>query len=177
MILDENSMLANALTRISETDYASLVRDSLWGYPIFETIHVIGIVTMFGSIALVDLRYLGLARALPAYEMGERHLLRFTWLGFALIVLSGLSLFSAYPLENVGNAVFRAKFVLIALAGVNMLFFNFRISGGHTKNGASMADGGADIPLAGKISVALSLCLWMGTIACGRLIAYPEMFE
>jgi len=174
-------MLNDILLRISETGYASLVRDTLWGYPIFETIHTIGIIMMFGSIALVDLRYIGFARILSAYELGERHLLRFTWVGFALIALSGLSLFSAYPVENIDNIAFKAKFVLIALAGLNMLFFNFRVASGlatiPARGGAMAVENAPDVPLAGRISVGLSLCLWAATIACGRLIAYPEIFE
>ncbi|OYU45406.1 MAG: hypothetical protein CFE44_07660 [Burkholderiales bacterium PBB4] len=165
-------MLESFLTSISETWFAALVRDSLWGYPILETLHIIGIVTMFGSIALVDLRYLGLGRSLPAYEMGEGHLIKFTWAGFGLILLSGLSLFSAYPVDNLANPAIQLKFMLIALAGINMLFFTFRISKGL----ASLADGAA-VPLAGRVSVAFSLVLWLGTIVCGRLIAYPELFQ
>lgn len=165
-------MFENFLTAISESGFASLVRDSLWGYPILETLHTFGIVTMFGSIALVDLRYLGFGRSISAYELGERHLLRFTWIGFALIVVSGLSLFTAYPVENLANIALRLKFMLIALAGLNMAFFNLRVA-----KGLASLPVGEPTPLAGRISVTLSLCLWMATIACGRLIAYPEIFE
>lgn len=172
-------MLQEILARIADSGFSSLVRDSLWGYPILETIHTMGIVLLFGSIALVDLRYIGLGRTLSAFEMGERHLLRFTWGGFALIILSGLALFTAYPTDNIANVAFRAKFVLIALAGINMLFFKFRIASklALPAAGGEGASGWAEAPLAGKISVGLSLCLWLGTITCGRLIAYPEIFQ
>lgn len=163
-------MLNELLTAVSETGLAGLVRDSLWGYPILETIHLFGIVLLFGTIALVDLRYLGVTRSLSAVELGEHHLLRFTWIGFVIIALSGAALFTAYPVENVENMVFRVKLALIALAGVNMLFFTFRVAKGLTGPDA-------EVPLAGRVSVALSLCLWVSTIACGRLIAYPEIFE
>lgn len=174
-------MLEDFLYGISETGIAYLVRDSLWGYPIFESLHLLGIVIMFSSIALVDLRYLGFGRALSAFEIGEKHLLRFTWGGFGLLVASGLSLFSAYPADNVANAAFQLKFVLIGLAGINMLFFNFRIAKNLAvapagSDALGLAHEAGEAPLAGKVSVAISLCLWMGTIACGRLIAYPEIF-
>jgi hypothetical protein len=165
-------MLNDLLSGLAETWVAALLRDSLWGYPIVEVIHLFGIALLFGTIALVDLRYIGVTRTVSAVELGERHLLRFTWAGFALIVVSGMALFSAYPVEHVASIAFRLKMALIALAGVNMLFFKFRVARSLTNPGAA-----GEVPLAGRISVGLSLFLWMSVIACGRLIAYPEIFE
>ncbi len=154
-----------------ETSYAEMVRYSMWGYPIFETLHLIGVALLFGSIVLTDLRMLGLGKHLSATELAGRYLLRLTWVGFALVAFSGFSLFVAYAEDNVQNPFFVLKMVLIAVAGINALFFHVRVySGvaGWNLNGAA--------PLAGKISTALSMTLWTLTIAAGRLIAYPELF-
>ena len=41
------------------------MRQSLWLYPIVEIVHLAGIALLFGSIAILDLRLLGLSRAIP----------------------------------------------------------------------------------------------------------------
>lgn len=181
MMMGEQSVpFEGAFIALSETGLADYVRYSLWGYPIMETLHLFGIVLLFGSIALVDLRLLGFGRKLSLFDIGERHLLRFTWIGFVIILASGLSLFSAYPLENLANRAFQIKMVLIALAGVNMLFFKFRVAHGLTR--FSLAEGGQALieerpPVIARISTGLSFILWISVIACGRLIAYPELFD
>lgn len=165
-------MLTNFLEWMFATPYAEMMRDSLWGYPIGETVHLFGIVLLFGSILLADLRFVGLAAHVPAGALTSGFLLRATWAGFALIVLSGLSLFAAYSIDTITNPIFQAKLALIAIAGVNMLFFTFRVSGGM-----AAWDRDTKPPRAARISAALSILLWTVTICAGRLIAYPEIFE
>lgn len=154
------------------TTYAGLVRDSMWGYPIAESAHLIGIVIMFSTILLADLRLVGVARQISAQVLTSGFLLRFTWLGFALVLASGMSLFAAYAPDTITYPVFQFKLGLIAMAGLNMAFFTFRISHG-------MAQWDRDItpPLASRVSAGLSILLWTMTIFAGRLIAYPEIFE
>lgn len=165
-------MLEAMLTWLNNLPLAETMRSSLWGYPIGECLHLIGIVMLFGSILLVDLRFVGLSRGVNAQALSGGFLLRLTWAGFGLIVLSGLSLFSAYAPDTATNPAFRAKLVLIALAGVNMLFFHFRLY-------PRIAEWNEGVlpPTATRLSAGLSIVLWTITIFAGRLIAYPEMFE
>lgn len=165
-------MLQDLMQWLFDTPYAAMMRDSLWGYPIGESVHLFGITLMFGSILLADLRFVGLSRHIAAEALTSHFLLRATWLGFALIVLSGLSLFSAYSIDTVNSVIFQAKLALIAVAGVNMLFFTFRVS-----KGMAQWDRDTVPPLAARISAGLSILLWTATIFAGRLIAYPEIFE
>lgn len=165
-------MLSPILEWLFATPYAEMMRDSLWGYPIGETIHLFGIALLFGSILLADLRFVGLARHIPAGALTSGFLLRATWVGFALIVLSGLSLFAAYSIDTINNPIFLAKLALIAVAGVNMLFFTFRVSGGM-----AAWDRDETPPRAARLSAGLSIALWTVTIFAGRLIAYPEIFD
>lgn len=165
-------MLFNVLEWLYNTSYAEMMRDSLWGYPIGETVHLLGITLLFGSILLADLRFVGVGRHLSAGALSAGFLLRATWGGFALIVLSGISLFAAYSTDTIGSPIFLAKMGLIAVAGLNMLFFTFRVT-----NGMHAWDRDAVPPVAARVSALLSITLWTLTIFAGRLIAYPEMFE
>lgn len=157
---------------IFNTSYAGVVRDSLWGYAIAESVHLLGITIMFGSILLADLRFVGVGRHMGAHLLTSGFLLRATWAGFIVIVLSGLSLFSAYAPDTITSPIFLAKVALIAAAGVNMLFFTFRVS-----RGMSQWDVDVTPPPGARLSAGLSITLWTLTILAGRLIAYPEIFE
>ena len=41
------------------------MRQWLWLYPAVETVHLVGVALLFGSIAVFDLRLLGLSRSIP----------------------------------------------------------------------------------------------------------------
>src|ERR1700689_2430221 len=65
------------------------LRESDDVFPVIETIHVLGICLMVGTIAAVDLRLTGaLLRGYPAARI-SRALLPYTWAGFALMFVTG----------------------------------------------------------------------------------------
>lgn len=165
-------MLDSILNWVFDTPYSVMMRDSLWGYPIAETLHLFGIITLFGTILMVDLRFIGLNRNISARALSGGFLLKLTWAGFALVVLSGLSLFAAYAPDTIKSPIFIAKILLIALAGMNMMFFHFRVY-------PHIGEWDIDVlpSQRARWSAAASITLWVLTIIAGRLIAYPEIFE
>ena len=165
-------MIHALLETVYEGWFSTMMRDSLWAYPIAEALHHFGIALLFGSIVLADLRFIGVGRAIPVEALTSGFLLRITWIGFAINLMAGLALFSAYAPDTINSPIFRTKMLLIAAAGANMLFFSFRVSRGMSDWGVN-----ATPPPAARISAALSILLWTATIFAGRLIAYPEMFE
>lgn len=158
------------LILLKHTAYGLFIGNSLWGYAIFETLHLLGIVSLVGAITLTDLRLLGLSRVLPV-SVTERYLMRWVWGGFALAVLSGASLFISDGAHFIGNRFFLAKMVVIALAGANAAFFEFRV-----RRGVARWDRDIDTPGAAKACALLSMCLWFVAVGAGRSIAYPELW-
>ena len=53
------------------------MRQELWLYPAVEILHIWGFVVLVGSVAMLDLRLLGLSRRVPARQL-SRHLLPWT---------------------------------------------------------------------------------------------------
>jgi hypothetical protein len=139
------------------------MRDGAWLYPIVEIVHIVGFSILVGAVAMFDLRLLGFGRALPLRALA-RHLLPWSWAGLALIVPSGLLMFSTQP-ELLDNRAFMLKLILIATAGVNALAFH----AGPWRRVASWHD---RAPAWARLHACLSLLLWIGVIACGRLLAY-----
>ena len=44
------------------------MREALWAYPAVETVHIIGLALLFGTIVIVDLRLLGLGRSVRQWR-------------------------------------------------------------------------------------------------------------
>ncbi len=154
------------LSVLEHSSLAEVMRHSLWTYPIVEIVHIVGIATFVGSVVLFDLRLLGFSRTVSIRSL-ERHLLPWSWVALLLIVPSGVAMLSAHATDFAGNPAFRVKLLLIALAGVNALAFHNGVY-----RSVSTWDQHQPTPLSVKASALISLAIWLGVIACGRLIAY-----
>lgn len=157
---------AGVLDWLDSSALGQAMRGSLWMYPIVEIIHILGFVIVVGSVAMFDLRVLGLSRQLPVPALG-RHLLRWSIAGLLLVVPAGLMMFVAHPHDFATNTVFRLKLLLIAMAGVNAVLFHRGVYR-YAENWAT----GVEAPVSAKTHALLSLMLWVGVISCGRLLAY-----
>ncbi len=154
------------LVWLETTAVAVAMRRSLWLYPAVEIAHILGFVLLVGSAAMFDLRLLGLSRRIPVADL-ERHLLPWARASLLLVVPSGLLMFSAHATEMAANPAFRLKLALIAAAGLNAALFHrwpFRSVEAWNKD--------ARTPPGARAAAVLSLVLWTGVIACGRLLAY-----
>lgn len=145
---------------------ARMMRESLWAYPIVETIHIVGFVILVGSVVMFDLRVLGLSRSLPVRAL-SRHLLPWSLGALLLIVPTGFLMFTAHATDFLGNRTFQLKMGLLMLAGINAVIFR---TGPYQT--VARWDVGTRAPLTAQLSVAVSIATWIAIIACGRLLAY-----
>lgn len=155
------------LKSIEATSFATSVRDSIWMFPIIESVHVISFTLVVGTIAVIDLRLLGLASKQRSFQRMSSDILKWTWAAFALTVATGLMMFTTNARVYYHNPFFRAKMVLLVLAGLNMAVFEF--TAGRT---VRTWDSSASVPRAGKAVAAVSLVLWISIIFMGRIIGF-----
>jgi hypothetical protein len=157
---------AGPIGAIEASGLGQAMRQSLWLYPIVETVHIVGLALLFGSIVVMDLRLLGFSREISIRKMA-RHVLPWTAASFVFIVPSGLAMFVAHASDFIGNPVFAIKMGLILAAGINAAVF-------HSNAWRSVAgwDVDARTPAAAKLAGVLSLLFWVSVIACGRFLAY-----
>ena len=140
---------------------------STWAFPTFESIHVIAIVTVVGSVAIMDLRLLGLASKESAVTEMSRDTLPWTWGAFGVAMITGLLLFISKATSYMVNPFFVWKMVLIAIAGLNMAIFHF-----FTWRTVKHWDQGTAVPLGGKIAGGLSLGFWVVVVCVARWIGF-----
>jgi len=150
--------------------FGQAMRDSVWLYPAVEIVHLAGVGLLFGSVAILDLRLLGVSRELSVKALA-RHVLPWSAASFLLIVPSGLMMFVAYAGDLIESPVFAVKMCLLLAAGVNAGLF-------HTITYPSVGVWDAEEmrklppPPSVRFSAAASLLIWVSVIACGRLLAY-----
>jgi len=152
---------------LESTPVSLVIAESDWLFPALESAHVIALALVVGSIAIVDLRLMGLALLnRPATELAAR-VLPVTWAGFGVAVMTGFLMFAAKPTSYLANPFFIGKFALLGAAGLNVLVFHNVLQ--HRLAGPAAL---APPPLAIRASAAASLSLWVAIVAFGRWIGF-----
>lgn len=152
---------------LADTPWSVELHESVWGYPIVESAHVLTLCVFLGLAIMLDLRLLGWTmRDTPVSQVAER-LLPYTVVGFVVMVISGSLLFYGIPVRTYQNIFFRIKVVLLILAGVNVWVFH---SGIYRKVHEWDAD--PVPPKRARIAGGLSLFFWACIVVAGRMIAY-----
>ena len=152
---------------LAATPWSVGLHESLYAYTWIETAHVIAITLFVGTIAMVDLRLLGLAwREVPISQMNAR-ILPWTVTGFVVMLVTGLLLFYAIPVRTWHSLWFRAKLVLLIIGAVNVWVFHRRV-----ERDREHWDTAPVPPASARAAAVISLTVWMGVIIMGRMIAY-----
>jgi hypothetical protein len=133
-----------------------------WLFPIIETLHVMALTLVAGSIAMVDLRLVGLASRDSSISRLSEEVLPWTWVAWGMAAVFGTLMFMAKAHVYAGNLQFRLKFLCMGLAAINMLVFHF---GAYRK--VARWDLG-EPPISAKMAGAISLLLWIGVVFFGR---------
>lgn len=143
------------------------IASSSWAFPTIETVHVIAIVTVLGSIVVVDLRLLGLASTESKVTELSHDTLPWTWGSFVIAAITGALLFISKATTYIVNPYFLAKMVMIALAGANMVVFHLL-----TWRSIDTWDRRAQVPLAAKIAGGTSIGFWIIVVFVARAIGF-----
>lgn len=159
--------IAEFLSSLEASSLATRIRESLLLFPLIESCHVIGLTMVFGTIAIIDLRLLGIASVGRPFTRIASDILKWTWVAFALTVTTGLLMFITNAGVYYQNFYFRSKMVMLALAGINMLLFE--LTAGRSVH---RWDKNEAAPLAGKTVAAASLAIWIAIIFLGRWVGF-----
>lgn len=153
------------LAWLHDTAIGSFVRESTWAYPFLQSLHFVGMTLVIGIVAALDLRVLGVARAIPLAPL--HRLLPLAFIGFGINLGTGFFFFCHDPLLFAFNPSFRLKMLLILIAGLNALWFRLGVFLDLKTWGP-----GIETSLLAKLISFLSLALWVAVITAGRYIAF-----
>ena len=161
---------AQVLLWLHDSAFASAVRESDILFPSIECVHVLAITLVVGSIAIVDLRLVGLASTGRSVAAVTGDVLPLTWTAFGVAVLSGAALFTSHAVGYAANFEFRMKMLLLVVAGINMLTFH-----GIVRRDRPLWLDAHATPWPGRVAGLISLLLWIGIVAFGRWIGFENV--
>jgi hypothetical protein len=164
----DRAQIDRALEWLQSTSIASAIGENEILFPWIESVHVLAIVLVVGTIWIVDLRLLGIASRDVVVRRVLRDVVPYTWGAFVIAALTGSLLFSSDAVHYAHNRLFEAKLVLLALAGLNMAAFH--LIGVRDIERWDTAKGHP--PFAARAAGAISLVLWIGVVALGRGIGF-----
>ena len=131
-----------------------------WSFPVCEIIHILGFALSIGTIAIVDLRLLGLGLKGKPSSQVLKETSNWTLVGLVVMLISGPLIFFSDPPMYLRNQSFRFKIGALLIA----ILFNYTI---HRKVAQSDTTGGL-----AKLVGFLSLALWTSVVAGGLFIAF-----
>jgi hypothetical protein len=143
-----------------------------WEWPIFESIHFLGLSLLIGAIGLFDLRLLGLGRQIPIAYL--HRLIPWGIAGYVINILSGICFFTAETDQYIYNPSFQLKILSMSVAGANVLVFYTTMFRKVRTLGP-----GENAPMPARIIGGVSLVCWLSVITFGRLLTFyrPPAFH
>jgi hypothetical protein len=146
---------------------ATAIRNSLYLFPLIESVHVIGLTLVVGTILIVDLRLLGVASTRRPFSVVAADGLKWTWVAFALTATTGALMFATNASTYYHNIYFRTKMSLLVASGLNVLIFDLT-----ARRSIYTWDEKPRAPRAGRIAATVSLVLWISVIFLGRWVGF-----
>jgi hypothetical protein len=141
---------------------------SRWVWPIFETLHFVGLILLVGTVGILSFRILGFMKQLP---VGALHrLIPIGIAGLIINVITGFLFFIGMPFFYVFNWYFQLKILAIGVAGAILVVFYCT---GLFRKSAAIGPG-EDAPGLAKLVALSSLVLWVAIVVIGRYIPLGE---
>ena len=155
------------ISLFEDSGLADGIRENEYLFPLIESVHVLSICLVVGSILAVDLRLLGVAYTGQPVSRVTKGILPLTWCAFSVALASGSLLFISNATKYLVNGYFDTKILLIGAAGLNMAVF--QLMGAKDMSRWEWA---AMPPPAARLAGGLSILLWIAVVACGRWIGF-----
>src|SRR6202040_4203205 len=101
------------LRSIEDSGFSTWLRESESPFAFYFVLlfHTFGLALLVGANAVMDLRILGVARAIPLAPL--QRLFRIMWIGFSINAVTGVLLVIAYPTKSLTNWDFYLKLAVI----------------------------------------------------------------
>lgn len=152
---------------IEDLPIGTVMRESAIAFPLAESVHVLALTFVVGSIGMVDLRLLGVSARNHSVTQLTNDILPWTWGAFVVAAVTGLLMFTGQATSYITNIPFLVKMCLLACAALNMVIFHF-----VTQRTMHQWDRDTATPVGAKIAGVLSLTFWIGVVAFGRWIGF-----
>ena len=139
------------------------IRDSRWLFPVIESVHLLGLAMMGGFVLLVDMRLMGLAMPRKPVAALAREIQPWLIGALAVMLTTGLMLYSSEPMKLYYNAAFWMKMGFLSSA----IVFTFTV-----RRAVLAADETHVASVWRTLAALVSIGLWAGVGFGGRAIGF-----
>jgi hypothetical protein len=138
------------------------IKSATWAFATIETIHIMALAVLLGTLIVVDLRLLGfgMRRQSPSYL--AQLMAPWTFGSLVVMVLTGISLFVAEANRLSQSAPFAFKMLLLIFAVVTHFTIRAKVTGEGARVGSILS----------KVVACLSIFFWFGVALAGRAIPF-----
>jgi hypothetical protein len=158
-------MLHTIITTLRSTAISDTMENSTWAWPLCETLHFIGLALLLGTAGLFDFRLMGFLKRIPV--SAAMQLRPWAGLGVLINLVTGVLFFIGTPNQYLYNPAWYAKLAFLAIAMLNVIFFETRLGGRMLA-----MTGEEDTPLSFKIAGAVSITSWLAVLYFGRMLPF-----
>ena len=156
---------------LSQTSLSLAIQSHEWVIPTIQSVHILGIAVVLGSVFMIDLRILAWAgRDQTLAQTTARFGPWLTW-GMCVLLVTGAVMIVGEPARQLLALSFWLKMGLLAIGVVFAVMFQ-RSLHRHDKDWETARAGQLHVKL---IAVA-TLLIWMSVVVLGRLIAYDYVW-
>ena len=147
----------------SNTTAIVFIRDSTFGMPAVQSVHLVGLTVLLGAVLVLNLRLAGVSMIDWSLAAVERQLRPWIWVGTTLVLASGVVMFLGNPGKYLASVPFQIKMASLSLA----LVCQFGLFRRFFRSEPGLRPRSMNVVVA-----ALSLTLWFAAGWAGRAIAF-----
>ena len=146
---------------LEQTVVGEAFRTSLWLFPAFQSVHLVGLALLGGCVLLVDLRMLGIGLSQQRVRKVHQSARPYLYFSLVLMALTGIPLALSQLVELYQSDAFKLKLIFLVLA-LTWLF--------SVRNRCASFE--FERPFSQRLAAVVSIVLWLSVAACGRWIVY-----
>jgi hypothetical protein len=142
-----------------------------WTIPAIQSVHIVGIALVMGSVLMIDLRILGWAWTDQTLRQTTS---RFgPWLtgSLWLLLVTGILMVVGEPVRELVTFSFWLKMALVAVGAAVAVSFQRAVRRHEPQSGTALGERRSI-----KVMAIVTFLVWVGVIFLGRLIAYDHVW-
>ena len=138
--------------------------------PVSQCIHILSVAVVMISVGILNLHLLGIAGTRQTFAQLAGHLIPWIWGALTILFITGTIQTIAEPGRELLNIGFRVKMVMLLMTAAITVIYQITV-----KKDPHYWEHSAQRRQMGRMLATISLILWVGIAAAGRLIAYLDM--
>lgn len=152
---------------IQKTPMSKFVDENSWVVPTLQSIHILTLAMLFGSVVMINLRIFVLAGRSRTMTQTAQRYMPVVWWALLIMIVTGVGLILGDVVRNLTNPVFWGKMILIVFASLVSAWFQSSVH-----RNVAFWETTHERRVVIRFAAAGAIFLWCLIMVAGRWIAY-----